>query len=79
MMRIFVSGATGYLGYHLVKVAINQGHEVLCLKRSTSKSLFESDIEEKIQWVINDDNLKSKVDSFQPDVLFHAAWGGVRG
>ena len=78
-MKIFVSGATGYLGYHFVKVAINQGHEVLCLRRPTSRSLFESVIENKVKWVVNDEDLISKVIDFQPDVLFHAAWGGVRG
>lgn len=78
-MKLFVSGATGYLGYHFVKVAINQGHEVLCLRRPTSRSLFESEIENKVKWVVNDEELKSAVIDFQPDVLFHAAWGGVRG
>ena len=78
-MKIFVSGATGYLGYHFVKVAINQGHEVLCLRRPTSRSLFDSEIENKVKWVFNDEELKSAVIDFQPDVLFHAAWGGVRG
>ena len=78
-MKIFVSGATGYLGYHFVKVAINQGHEVLCLRRPISRSLFESEIENKVKWVVNDEELKSAVIDFQPDVLFHAAWGGVRG
>ena len=78
-MKIFVSGATGYLGYHFVKLAINQGHEVLCLRRPTSRSLFESEIENKVKWVFNDEELKSAVIDFQPDVLFHAAWGGVRG
>ena len=58
-MKIFVSGATGYLGYHFVKVAINQGHEVLCLRRPTSKSLFEPSIEKKVQWVVNDEDLKN--------------------
>ena len=78
-MKIFVSGATGYLGYHFVKVAINQGHEVLCLRRPTSRSLFDFEIENKVKWVVNDEELKSAVIDFQPDVLFHAAWGGVRG
>ena len=78
-MKIFGSGATGYLGYHFVKVAINQGHEVLCLRRPTSRTLFESEIENKVKWVVNDEELKSAVIDFQPDVLFHAAWGGVRG
>ena len=79
MMKIFVSGATGYLGYHFVKVAINQGHEVLCLRRPTSRSLFESEIENKVKWAVEYEELNSAVIDFQPDVLFHAAWGGVRG
>lgn len=78
-MKIFVSGATGYLGYHFVKIAIYQGHEVLCLRRPTSRSLFDFEIENKVKWVFNDEELKSAVIDFQPDVLFHAAWGGVRG
>ena len=68
-MKIFVSGATGYLGYHFVKVAINQGHEVLCLRRPTSRSLFEAEIENKVKWVVNDEELKSAVIDFQPDEL----------
>lgn len=78
-MKIFVTGATGYLGYHFVKAALNHGHDVLCLRRETSKSLFEPSIENKVQWVINNDSMKDVVVSFEPDILFHAAWGGVRG
>jgi len=78
-MRIFVTGATGYLGYHFVNAAFNQGHEILCLKRPSSKSLFEPIVEEKIQWVLNDENMEETVNKFEPDILFHAAWGGVRG
>lgn len=79
-MNIFVTGATGYLGFHFVNVAVAQGHKVLCLRRSTSKSLFEPIFEQEILWVNNDDTrFSEKVNEFQPDVLFHAAWGGVRG
>ncbi|MGN0227078.1 MAG: NAD-dependent epimerase/dehydratase family protein [Paludibacteraceae bacterium] len=79
-MNLFVTGATGYLGYHFVKIAIAQGHKVLCLRRPTSVSLFEPSEEGQIQWVNNDDaKLREIVNAFQPDVLFHAAWGGTRG
>ena len=80
-MKIFVTGATGYLGYHFVNVAISQGHKVLCLRRPTSVSLFEPIVEKQILWVNNDDEVKLReiVNAFQPDVLFHAAWGGTRG
>lgn len=78
-MKIFVTGATGFLGYHFVNEAVQQGHEVLCLKRQSSVSLFSSIVEAKVQWVIDDDHLASVVGKFKPEVLFHAAWGGVRG
>lgn len=79
-MNIFVTGATGYLGYHFVNTAISQGHKVLCLKRATSKSLFEPIIEKEIEWVSNENpKITEIINDFQPDVLFHAAWGGVRG
>lgn len=79
-MRIFVTGATGYLGFHFVNEAVSLGHQVLCLRRNSSKSMFSPAIEDKIEWInIEDFNLRKKVNTFQPDVLFHAAWGGVRG
>lgn len=81
LMNIFITGATGYLGYHFAKMALMEGHRVLCLRRPTSVSLFEPEEEELIQWVNNDDEakLRETVGAFHPDVLFHAAWGGVRG
>jgi len=79
-MRIFITGATGYLGYHFTNVAVSQGHQILCLRRTSSASLFEPLVEEYIRWINNDDpEFERKVSEFAPDVLFHAAWSGVRG
>lgn len=79
-MRILITGATGYLGFHFAKLAINQGHEILCLKRRDSVSLFDSSVEREIQWVdIDSFQLEKIVGIFKPEVLFHSAWGGVRG
>lgn len=79
-MKIFITGATGYLGYHIACQCLAEGHRVLCLRRSTSKSLFDEEQEQCIQWVIiNEGSWKEIVNAFAPDVLIHAAWGGVRG
>lgn len=79
-MKIFITGATGYLGYHIACQCLVEGHKVLCLRRLTSKSLFDADQERKIQWVtVNEEGWEEIVSSFAPDVLIHAAWGGVRG
>ncbi len=78
-MKLFVTGASGYLGFHFVNVAVNKGYDVLCLKRETSKSLFDCNIEQQIKWVVDNDSLKDELIAYKPDVLVHFAWGGVRG
>ena len=79
-MNIFITGATGYLGYHIACQCLVEGHQVLCLRRSTSNSLFDEEQAHNIQWVtINEEGWEYIVKTFAPDVLIHAAWGGVRG
>lgn len=78
-MNIFVTGATGFLGYHFAKEAIKQGHQLLCLRRSVSQSFFSSEMESRVKWVVDDASLLEQVSEFMPDVLFHAAWSGVQG
>lgn len=77
-MRIFLTGATGCLGYHFAKEAILQGYQLLCLRRNTSISLFNSQEEKNVLWVTDNETLFEKVCDFQPDILFHAAWDGIR-
>ncbi len=78
-MRIFVTGATGFLGYHFVLKAIEQDHEIMCLRRVSSIDKFPDSISSQIFWVYDNDDLKQHVNHFKPQVLFHAAWEGVRG
>lgn len=37
MTRVFVTGGTGFIGYHLIKALSEQGHEIVCLARKTSR------------------------------------------
>ncbi len=36
-MKLFVTGGTGFVGSHFLKLALDQGHEVLALRRTGSK------------------------------------------
>lgn len=78
MLRIFITGATGFLGYHIANSCIAAGFDLLCLKRKSSVSLFESDQERLIRWVNSDEEAWEKVVvEYQPDILIHCAWEGV--
>jgi len=77
-MRIFITGATGFLGYHLACICLKKGHQVACLKRKNSHSLFDLETEQKIKWItLGQPNWKEDLRLFEPEVLIHAAWGGV--
>ena len=77
-MRIFITGATGFLGSNLVESLTQYGFKLLCLKRSFSNiRKFKS--RRNIQWVDMDDesDWKGKVRMFNPEIVIHAAWIGV--
>lgn len=74
-MRVLITGATGFLGYHITKACLDVGHEVLCLRRTTSKNPFAPEYAERIQWFELGE--KELVQDFAPEVLIHAAWVGL--
>ncbi|RIK83989.1 MAG: hypothetical protein DCC67_05410 [Planctomycetota bacterium] len=61
-MRLFVTGATGFIGSHFVNQALSAGHEVLGLRR-TSSSRPRIPLDAEPQWVE-----KSMLDVAQRDV-----------
>lgn len=77
-MRIFITGATGFLGFHVANICVKNNNEVLCLRRTSSKSKFSPEIGKNIKWVNRDTaDWKAVIKDFAPDVLIHAAWEGV--
>jgi CDP-paratose synthetase len=80
MKRIFITGATGYLGSLISKELVNSNHTLFCLKRK--KSIFDrvNDIKNKISWVdiehIHFDDFFSKN---KIDVILHCATNYGRG
>lgn len=76
-MKAFVSGASGFIGSYLVKHLVDDGHNVLCLKRPTSDLSNLDEYMDKVKWVNNTDDWKIKFKSFAPDIVYNLAWNGV--
>ena len=69
-MKIFITGATGYLGYHIACQCLSEGHQVLCLRRTTSKSLFDEEKEQRIQWVtINEEDWEKQLNTLIIEIV----------
>ena len=76
-MKAFVTGASGFIGSYLVKALVDEGHEVLCLKRLTSKLDALDGYVDRVKWIDNTEGWMDAVRSFKPYILYHLAWNGV--
>ena len=76
-MRVFITGGTGFIGSYLVKELLRDGHEVLCLKRTTSNLYRLEDFNSDIEWINTTEEWKSRFKEFKPSVVFNLAWDGV--
>lgn len=83
MQRAIVTGAAGFIGYHLVKELLQQGYEVLAVVHSSAgmrkiEALQNERIDAVICEIPDFQNLFGKAFGTY-DVFFHMAWCGVFG
>jgi nucleoside-diphosphate-sugar epimerase len=77
-MNIFISGATGFLGKHILKKISKENYNILATSRKEHKDTY---VQKNVDWVfgnLNDlDFLKTKLIEFNPDITIHLAWNGI--
>jgi len=78
-MKIFITGAGGFVGSYTVQEAINRGHRAGYLKRETSDLWRIADMSAlSISGDLREPGLYTEaLKAWQPDVIVHLAWDGV--
>ncbi len=90
-MKVFVTGSAGFIGFHLAKRLLDEGHEVLgydgmtpyydvALKRHRNGILSQNANYRFIQAMLEDkETLAAAIANFKPEIVVHlAAQAGVR-
>lgn len=77
-MKVLVTGATGFVGRHVVAELVTAGHQVLAVARDQGR-LEQMAWRDAVQFAacdIHDEDLAALL-AFAPDVLVHLAWPGL--
>ena len=90
-MKVIITGTAGFIGFHLARLLLDNGYEVLgydgmtdyydvTLKKERHKILLKNSNFTAIEGMLEDyDKFNSIANEFQPDVIVHlAAQAGVR-
>ena len=74
-MKVFVAGATGAIGTHLIPLLVSRGHEVVGTSRSPGRAdrLRELGAEPVVLDVLDRDAVSSAVTTARPDAIVHQA------
>lgn len=76
--KILLTGASGFLGSHIVETLKDAGCQLLLTKRNKSNLWRCTSFINGVKWTDTDsDNFEIDVCKFSPDVIIHAAWDGV--
>lgn len=82
-MRVLLTGATGFIGSHVARHLVGQGHDVHALVREGSDRWRINDLQDRISIVSGglplDERAAAAVRTLGPEVCIHAAWFATPG
>jgi UDP-glucose 4-epimerase len=82
-MRIFLTGASGFLGSYLVADLLAHGHEVAVLLRPASPHWRVAEMYDRLHVIVGTleglKGLRGPLEAFAPDAVVHMAWRGIAG
>jgi nucleoside-diphosphate-sugar epimerase len=77
-MRILVTGASGFIGSHVVKALVNSGHDVLCFVLPSDNLWRLADVTNQIELLKGDlrsiSNVRYELQKWRPTTCVHLAW-----
>ena len=80
-MRVFLTGASGFIGSFLAGLLVDRCHEVAVLLRPDASPWRIADKLDSLRTIVGDldqiDAIARELADFAPEVVIHAAWSGV--
>jgi nucleoside-diphosphate-sugar epimerase len=82
-MRILLTGVTGFIGSHLARRLVEEGHRVFALVRPKSDRWRIGDVEPALELIVGDlerlEDVAGELHRAQPEICLHLAWRGWSG
>ena len=77
-MKILITGSSGFIGSHITKNLVEEGHHVYAICRNKTNFDKCDQFKNKVAWINQDHpGWERKLEGIEIDQFIHAAWAGV--